>query len=735
MADDIVKEALEAFDAAKEAESDNRARMLADMRFVHLAEQWPEQVKRERERERRPCLTVNKLPAFVRQVVNDARQNRPQIKVTPVDSGADYATAEILSGLVRHIQRNSNADVAYDTAVEWAVGSGLGYFTVGTEYANDETFEQEIVIRRVVSPFSIYADPDSEAADSSDWRCAFQIVTGNAERLKAQYGVKELTSWADGSTGDLTADDKDEIRLAHYWCVEDEDDNLLMLSNGGAIRESQITGEMLAIAQAQGISVVEGKSRRVTIPKVRRHVLSGDEVLESSDWAGKYIPIIPVYGSEIWVENERVLKSLVNDAKDAQRLYNFTRSAYTELVALQPKAPFIGPKGFTKSSATKWKNANVETYPFLEYDVVDGQPPPQRQPGPQVPAGILQDMLTASDEMKAILGIYDASLGARSNETSGRAINARKIEADTSNYHFIYNLVRAIRHCGRILVDLIPAIYDTQRVVRIMGVDGTARQVVLNGPNQEVDETGQAIERIYDVTTGRYDVNVEAGPSFATQRQEAAAQMTELIRAFPQAAPVIGDLLAKNLDWPDADEVKKRLEKLTQGGGADPAQAMQEIQAAQQQVEAEKQAVEAGKQEIEKGKSDLQKMLSDLEVQQAKLQAAKAQLDADVAKAQAQLQQREQAVEVKSAMTDVRGQRLEESAQVSGAQTAQQIVQQALEAVAQRIGGIEQAIAKGQQSQPIVVPINQGAMRRRVKVSRAPTGELMGDIEDVADEV
>src|SRR5574343_131959 len=469
-----------------------------------------------------------------------------------------------------------------------------------------------------------------------------------------------------------------------------------MLSNGGAIRESQITGEMLAIAQAQGISVVEGKSRRVTIPKVRRHVLSGDEVLESSDWAGKYIPIIPVYGSEIWVENQRVLKSLVNDAKDAQRLYNFTRSAYTERVA--------------------------------------GQPPPQRQPGPQVPAGILQDMLTASDGMKAILGIYDASLGARSNETSGRAINARKIEADTSNYHFIDNLVRAIRHCGRILVDLIPAIYDTQRVVRIMGVDGTARQVVLNGPNQEVDETGQAIERIYDVTTGRYDVNVEAGPSFATQRQEAAAQMTELIRAFPAAAPVIGDLLAKNLDWPDADEVKKRLEKLTQGGGADPAQAMQEIQAAQQQVEAEKQAVEAGKQEIEKGKSDLQKMLSDREVQQAKLQAAKAQLDADVAKAQAQLQQREQAVEVKSAMTDVRGQRLEESAQVSGAQTAQQIVQQALEAVAQRIGGIEQAIAKGQQSQPIVVPINQGAMRRRVKVSRAPTGELMGDIEDVADD-
>src|SRR5574343_466679 len=476
-----------------------------------------------------------------------------------------------------------------------------------------------------------------------------------------------------------------------------------MLSNGGAIRESQITGEMLAIAQAQGISVVEGKSRRVTIPKVRRHVLSGDEVLESSDWAGKYIPIIPVYGSEIWVENERVLNSLVNDAKDAQRLYNFTRSAYTELVALQPKAPFIGPKGFTKSSATKWKNANVETYPFLEYDVVDGQPPPQRQPWPQVPAGILQDMLTASDEMKAILGIYDASLGARSNETSGRAINARKVEADTSNYHFIDNLVRAIRHCGRILVDLIPAIYDTQRVVRIMGVDGTARQVVLNGPNQEVDETGQAIERIYDVTTGRYDVNVEAGPSFATQRQEAAAQMTELIRAFPAAAPVIGDLLAKNLDWPDADEVKKRLEKLTQGGGADPAQAMQEIQAAQQQVEAEKQAAEAER-------------------------------DADVAKAQAQLQQREQAVEVKAAMTDVRGQRLEESAQVSGAQTAQQIVQQALEAVAQRIGGIEQAIAKGQQSQPIVVPINQGAMRRRVKVSRAPTGELMGDIEDVADD-
>src|SRR5574343_51023 len=472
MADDIVKEALEAFDAAKEAESDNRARMLADMRFVHLAEQWPEQVKRERERERRPCLTVNKLPAFVRQVVNDARQNRPQIKVTPVDSGADYATAEILSGLVRHIQRNSNADVAYDTAVEWAVGSGLGYFTVGTEYANDETFEQEIVIRRVVSPFSVYADPYSEAGDSSDWRCGFQVVTGDPDRLAKRYGRKDLANWGDGATGDVNAEG--EARLCRYWWIEDEAKTLILLSNGGTIYEDQWP-DIADVALAQGVAPVEGRTRRIMVPRVRVYMLDGsDEPLTKEDWPGRYIPIIPVYGSEAWVDGKRVLKSLVHDALDSQRMVNYWRTAATELVALAPKAPFIGPKNAFVTDAKKWASANTETHPYLRYD---GDVMPQRQPFAGVPAGALQEALNASDDIKAILGIFDASLGARSNETSGRASVARQREADVGTFHFADNLTRSIRHAGRVIVDLIPRVYDTARVVRIIGKDDSTQQV------------------------------------------------------------------------------------------------------------------------------------------------------------------------------------------------------------------------------------------------------------------
>jgi len=627
---DILAEAKEVFEEAVECEGDNRARMLEDVRFVHLNEQWPELTKVSREAEHRPCLTINKLSAFLRQVVNDARMNRPQIDVTPVDSQADPETAEILSGLVRHIERNSSADVAYDTAVEWAVSGGLGYFAIGTEYADETSFNQEIRINRVVSPFSIYGDPNGEAADSSDWRTAFQIITGEPSRLEKQYGVKAIANWGPGTVGDVS--DDDDARLARYWKIDEKAHTLVMLSNGGAINEDELTDELRALAAAEGIYPVEGRTRRVLVPRVKMYILSDAEVLESVDWPGKYIPIVPVYGSEIWIDGERVLKSMIHDAKDAQRMFNYWRTQATELVALAPKAPFVGPKNAFVTDATKWASANTENHPYLRYD---GDVPPQRQPFAGVPAGALQEALNSSDDIKAITGMFDASLGARSNETSGRAIQMRQREGDVGTFHFIDNLTRAIRHAGRILVDLIPKIYDTPRVVRILGKDGEAEQVQINSPTPQlddngqpmVDEQGQAIERIYDTTTGTYDVSVQAGPSFTTQRQEAAAQMTEMIRAFPAAAPVIGDLIAKNLDWPGADEMAKRLEKLAQGPQADPAeaQAAQAEAAANAQIAQADQAMKA---------MDLEMKRADVRIKELEVEAKKIDAQARVATAQ-----------------------------------------------------------------------------------------------------
>lgn len=554
----LLEEALEAFQQCSDAESDNREAALDDLEFARLGKQWPEAVERERQREGRPCLTFNRLPSFIRQVVNDSRLNRPSIKVHPVDSGADVQTAQILNGLIRNIEVSSNADVAYDTAIESAVSGGYGYFRVNMDYARDDSFDLDLSIERIANPFTVYGDPASTEADSSDWNVAFVTDLLDEEQFEAQYPDAEKVDFnADSDQAEQSWFADEMIRVAEYWTRSEVDRMLVKLSNGSVMLADDFEAQ-LPMMQALGVQVVG--TRPTKGYKVMQHIMNGCEIIKSTEWAGRYIPIIPVYGDEVNVEGKRYFRSLIRDAKDAQRAYNYWRTSATEKVALDTKAPWIGPRGAFATDKAKWASANTKNHAFLEYD---GQIPPQRAFSAGVPAGDIQMAMQSQDDMKAIMGIYDASLGARGNETSGKAILARQREGDVSTFHFIDNLSRALRHTGRILVDLIPKVYNEPRIVRVLGEDGKPSATVPGQPagmvpvNQPVHIDG--VERVFDLTTGKYDVVVESGPSFGTRREESAQQMMEMVRSFPQAAPLIGDLIAKNLDWPGADEIAQRL--------------------------------------------------------------------------------------------------------------------------------------------------------------------------------
>lgn len=595
--DDLIKEAREAFELSADAEAENRRDALDDIRFARLGEQWPARVKRDREAEGRPTLTINRLPAFIRQVVNDARQNKPAIAVHPVDSGADPETAEVFNGLIRHIEQSSDAEVAYDTALDFAVTGGFGYFRINTRYATDDGFDQDIVVERVANPFSIYGDPDSTAADSADWNTAFVVDSLPKAAFEARWKGADAVDWTADAYSSLGAPwlEGERVMVAEWWRRERVERSILALSDGQVVEEATYKAQK-AMFDALGVSVV-GRPRKVAGHKVTQRIMTGAEVLETVDWAGKYIPIVPVYGEELYVDGRRRLRSLVRDAKDPQRMFNYWRTASTELVALAPKTPFIGRKGAFETDSAKWATANTETHAYIEYD---GPEPPMRQPFAGPPAGALQEAMNASDDMKAIMGLHDASLGARSNETSGRAIMARQREGDTSTFHYIDNLSRAIRHAGRIMLDLIPKVYATPRVVRVLGVDGQARSVAA-APGGQGGEALRRLGRIYDLGAGKYDLTVRSGPSFTSRRQEAANQMIELMRAFPAAAPVIGDLLARNLDWPGADEIATRLGALLppQVKGAAP-----ELEQARQQMGQLAQALQAAKVQIAALKQD-----------------------------------------------------------------------------------------------------------------------------------
>ena len=609
---DLLAEARTAFDRAEQYESINRQNWVKCVRFARLGEQWPEKIKADRIAEGRPCLTINRLPAIIRQVTNDARQNSPSMKFHPVGDGADEDTAKIYDGLGRNIETTSSADSAYDNALDNAVCGGFGYFRVNIDYAGDDVFDKDLRIEPIKNPLTVYGDPMSTADDSSDWNVCHVTAMWPKSEFKRKWPKAELsnfeTSARDQAPGWYEADD---IRVAEYWTREDVTTTLLLLSNGTVMHEAEYEVAM-DLLDVMGVTIKD--ERPTTTKKVTQYIITGTEILETNEWAGKFIPIVPVYGDEVNVEGERYFLPLTYFAMDPQQMFNFWRTASTELVALAPKAPWVGPAG-AFATDPNWATANTQSHQYLEYDPVAeaGGAAPQRQPFAGVPAGALQEAMNASDDIKSVTGLYDASMGAKSNETSGRAILARQHEGDTSTFNFTDNLSRAIRHTGRIICDLIPKTYSTARIIRVIHEDGSNKDVAINGATppapppattpaqqQKQQEEMAAVARVYDLTTGKYDVTCDTGPSYSTKRQEAATQMTEFMRSVPNAAALIGDLLAKNLDWPGADEIAERLKTMLPpqalGKNAQFDQLQQQMQQIQQALQqAQQQLKDAGR--------------------------------------------------------------------------------------------------------------------------------------------
>jgi len=612
------------FTMALSAYSDSREDELDDLRFMAGSPdnqwQWPADVLATRGSVQgqtinaRPCLTINKLPQHVRQVTNEQRQNRPTGKVIPADDKADIAVAEVFDGMVRHIEYISDADVAYDTACDNQVTYGEGYIRILTEYTREDSFDQDLKIGRVRNSFSVYMDPTIQDPCGSDAEWCFiteDITKKEYERLFPDASpVSSLMTQGVGDQSTSQWLSEDTIRIAEYFYYEHKRETLnLYPGNLTAFNNSPLDKQM---------KLTFGKplrSREVDRKKVKWLKTNGFEVLEERDWAGKWIPVVRVVGNEFEVDGQLYVSGLVRNAKDAQRMYNYWVSQEAEMLALAPKAPFIGYGGQFEGYEEKWKTANTNNWPYLEVnpDVTDGQgaalPLPQRAQPPMASSGLLQAKAGASEDIKSTTGQYNASLGMGSNERSGKAILARQREGDVGTYHYGDNLSRGVRHVARQLVDLIPKIYDTQRIARIIGEDGETKMVKINPEqaepvNQIVNEEGIVIEKIYNPGVGKYDVVAITGPGYATKRQEALEAMAQLLQGNPQLWQVAGDLFVKNMDWPGAQEMSKRFAKtidpkIMAGDDKPP-----ELQAAEMQIQAMGQEMEQMHQMIQNvGKS------------------------------------------------------------------------------------------------------------------------------------
>ena len=550
--DTRIGEAIKFLRLVGEADSQNRAEALGDLKFA-AGDQWPVEIQNSRNLESRPCLTINKIDAYVRQVTNQQRQQRPRIKVHPVNNEGDLKIAEVIEGITRHIEVNSNADTAYDTAFEYAVKMGWGYWRVTTNYISEDSFDQEIYIEPVDDPFSVYFDPNSVSPDGADAeRCLITSVMSKAAFRQAYPGADDGANFSARATGDSDAEwvTKEDIRLAEYWHIERVKATLVLLSDGTKVYEDELpSAEML---DASGITIMD--KRPSYRKKVKWCKLTAMEVLEEREWPGKYIPIIPCYGAQVVVEGKRKKYGLVRFAKDPQRMFNFWRTALTESIALAPKPKWLIAEGQDEGHESEWALANLKSTPVLRYKQkdIEGVPAPvptRIQPEPP-PDGIMVASSAIADDLKTVLGIFDPAQALPGN-LSGKALQGQQQQVDLSNFHFYDNMTRSIKQTGKIILDLVPKIYDTQRVLRIIGIDGKPDMVTIN----EVEATGEVLN---DVTVGLYDVVMDTGPGYNSKRQQAVDTMMPLM-AEPTVFQAAGDLLFRNMDFPGADIIADRL--------------------------------------------------------------------------------------------------------------------------------------------------------------------------------
>lgn len=612
---DIHQRAKERYNQARDAFAETRNRMVEDLRFSNPAkpEQWDERVRKMRENSAdgaRPCLTFDQTNQYIAQVVNDSRQNKPSIKVMPVDSGADPDVAERLEGIIRHIEYASRAGIAYDTAQEYAARIGLGWLRVLPEVVDPEQNLQEIRIKRVHDPLSALIDNESTEPDGSDAMWGHIETRLQKSVFEKRYKGKKVESW--DSNGWF---DKDGVRICEYFEITETDKNMLVIRGpeGDEMRLSE--EDYWALAQQIGfnpevISTYTGKAR-----SQKWVTMSGCEILEETDFPSKWIPIVPVLGYEIWIEGKRYLCGLTRRMMDAQRAYNYERSSYIETVALQPKAPFLTAWESIENFEGEWASANVGNKAYLPYNAFDenGQalPTPSRQSPPAVGAAFIQGQQMALSDLQASVGMYRANLGAPSNETSGRAINARKMEGDTANFHYIDNLSRSMEHLGRIVVDMIPKIYDTKRIAKILGDDGSNDQVTIDPqqPQAAVKQGKKVV--VINPNVGTYDVRVKVGPSYTTLREEAALNLSEILKGNPNLVPILGPMWAKMQDWPEAEKVSRMLlamappqvQEIEQGNTDIPPAVQAQMQQMQQQIQQLSEALQNAAQEVDETRS------------------------------------------------------------------------------------------------------------------------------------
>ena len=591
---DLIKQAKEDFKAAQDWEATARINFEYDYKFAngdtHNKYQWDNDLITARELDDKPCLTINKVQQHNLMVINDAKQNKPGVRIRPVGDEASFEGAQIFQELIYHIEYISSAENVYDSATVFQVNAGWGYWRIDTDYLNDKTFDQEIYIRHIKDPRSVYLDPDINEVDGSDarWGLIFEDMDRELYKKKYPKFANLLGNSALGNTGDSWIT-QDKVRIALYYYKEEKEDKLVTwISPNDGIQlikkkseldefESLIYKEIKANKDVKAAYLF--KERNIITNDIHWCKIAGDRIIEGpTKWLGKYIPIVRLVGTETVIDGVLDRKGHTRALINAQQIYNFMSSSNVEFISTQSKTPWVAPSAAIEGFEEYYKTANRVNHSYLPYNAYDDDgnlmQAPQRNSAISSGTGYIQQMQVAQNELMMASGQYQAQMGENENAKSGVAINARQRQGDRATYHFIDNQAIAIRFTGKILVDLIPKIYDTPRVKKILAQDGKRMNVKIDNesegelqktsdPNNPVMDNGQKVEEyVFNPEFGMYDIQADTGPSFATKRMETAINMMELIKADKNILAIGGDIMVRNLDFAGAEDLALRMNRM-----------------------------------------------------------------------------------------------------------------------------------------------------------------------------
>lgn len=663
MAQDPLQRAKETYADVKEAWRDNHQRMKEDLRFSNPVDpqQWDDDARRLRKD--RVCLTLDRTNQYIVQVVNGGRMNRPSINVMPADSRADIAVANALDGIIRHIEYRSRAAIAYDWALEGAARCGVGWLRVVPRVMDPMTNQQEICIDRVADHLSIVIDGNQP--DGSDAMHGFAETLIPKKRFERMFPGKDTTSWS----ADGVWKQGDDILICEYQYVVEAPKKLLSLTapEGDDLLISE--DDYRELSGRLGYEPPITREIEATTREVKWCKFNGNELLEETALPGNWIGMVPVIGFEAVVEGERFLCGVTRRMMESQRAYNYERSALVETIALQPKAPLLVAAESTEGHEEHFANLNTGQPAYLPYNALDTEgrplPVPQRLAPPSFPTAFAQGGQMAVADMEAAIGMFANNLGAPNNATSGKQERERKQQGQVSTFHFADNQSRSIEHLGRIVVGMIPTLYDTKRQAKILGMDGQQSSVEIDPemPQAAIKKGKRAT--VINPGVGSYDVRVKTGPSYTTQREEAAEGITAILQAAPQLTPILAPELARMRDWPNSEKIARALtamappevQKILGEDDAEEAPIPPEVTAQMQKMQQEGQQMA---QMLDAAQAELQRMDGELQKAQQAIQAnaadAQAKLDAAQIAAQGRVQEAQIAAEAQVAEAQIKGQ-------------------------------------------------------------------------------